>query len=231
MKTKLLKGLTGNGLKIIALIAMTCDHVGLQLFPQYDILRYIGRLAFPIFAYMIAEGARYTKNRLKYFAQMFGMGFLCQIVYFFAMDSLYQCILITFSFSLVLIFALDHAAKTRRLDAWCLFGLIFIAVVFLVEFLPLLLTETDYAVDYGIWGVLTPVFVFAAPGKITKLLFMAIPLVCLSFVGVYYQWMGLFALLLLALYNGKRGKYKMKNLFYLYYPLHLVAIYGIGLLT
>lgn len=231
MKMKLPKGLTGNQLKIIALIAMTCDHVGLQLFPQYDILRYVGRLAFPIFAYMIAEGAYYTKSRLKYFGQMLGMGFICQLVYFFAMDSLYQCILITFSFSLVLIFALDHAAKTRRLDAWCLFGLIFIVVVFLVEFLPLLLTETDYAVDYGIWGVLTPVFVFAVPGKIKKLLFMAIPLICLSFVGIYYQWMSLFALLLLMLYNGKRGKCRMKNLFYFYYPLHLVAIYVIDLLT
>ena len=43
-------GLTGNQLKIIAMIAMTCDHVGLQLFPQVTLLRIIGRLSFPIFA-------------------------------------------------------------------------------------------------------------------------------------------------------------------------------------
>lgn len=164
MKTKLLPSLTGNQLKILALVAMTFDHVGLQLFPEYDIFRYIGRLAFPIFAYMIAEGAKYTKNRLRYFGQMFGLGVICQLVYFFAMDSLYQCILITFSFSVILIYALDYAIKKKNIDAWILFAMIFIATVFLVEFLPSLLKGTDYCVDYGIWGVLTPVLVFAARG-------------------------------------------------------------------
>ena len=230
MKTKLLPGLTGNQLKILALVAMTFDHVGLQLFPEYDIFRYIARLAFPIFAYMIAEGAKYTKNRLRYFGQMFGLGVICQLVYFFAMDSLYQCILITFSFSVILIYALDYAIKKKNVDAWILFAMIFIATVFLVEFLPSLLKGTDYCVDYGIWGVLTPVLVFAAPGKITKLAVMTVPLAFLSFVGVHYQWMAFFTLIPLALYNGKRGKWRMKNLFYIYYPLHLVVIYGIDLL-
>ena len=230
MKTNLFPGFSGNQLKILALIAMTFDHAGLQLFPEYDIFRYIGRLAFPIFAYMIAEGAKYTKNRLRYFGQMFGLGLICQLVYFFAMGSLYQCILITFSFSIILIYALDHAIKKKNADAWILFAMIFIATVFLIEFLPHLMTGTDYRVDYGIWGVLTPVVVFAAPGKMTKLTAMIIPLAFLAVVGVHYQWMALFALLPLALYNGTRGKWKMKNLFYIYYPLHLVVIYIIALL-
>ena len=231
MKTKLLQGLSGNQLKILALIAMTCDHAGLQLFPQYDILRYIGRLAFPIFAYMIAEGAKYTKNRVKYFLQMFGLGVICQLVYLIAMGSLYQCILITFSFSVILIYALDRAMKTARPDAWLMFACVFIVTVFLVEGLPHLLPNTDYAVDYGIWGVLTPVVVFAAPGKITKLAVLTVPLALLSVTFAQYQWMGFFALIPLALYNGTRGKVKMKNLFYIYYPLHLVVLYGIDLLT
>ena len=209
---------------------MTFDHAGLQLFPGYDIFRYIGRLAFPIFAYMIAEGAKYTKNRLRYFGQMFGLGLICQLVYFFAMGSLYQCILITFSFSVILIYTLDHAMKKKNIDAWILFALVFLATFFLVECLPYLLKDTDYNVDYGIWGVLTPVIVFAAPGKVTKLAAMIVPLAFLTFVGVHYQWIAFFALIPLALYNGKRGKWKMKNLFYVYYPLHLVAIYGIDLL-
>ena len=227
MKTKFFQGLTGNQLKLLALIAMTCDHVGLQLFPQYMILRFIGRLALPIFAYMIAEGAKYTKNRTKYFLQMFGLGVICQLVYFFAMNSLYQCILITFSFSVVLIYALDHALKKNRIDAWALFACVFLATVFLVEGLPELLPNTDYCVDYGIWGVLMPVVVFAAPGKLTKLVCLCVPLTALAFVGVSYQWIAFFTLIPLALYNGTRGKMKMKNLFYIYYPLHLVAIYGI----
>ena len=231
MKTKLFQGLSGNQLKMIALIAMTCDHVGLQLFPQYEIFRFIGRLAFPIFAYMIAEGAKYTKNRVRYFLQMFGLGMVCQLVYLFAMESFYQCILITFSFSVILIYTLDRAMKTNRIDAWLMFGCVFIVTVFLVEGLPHLMPNTDYAVDYGIWGVLTPVVVFAAPGKITKLAVLTVPLALLSVTFAYYQWMGFFALIPIALYNGTRGKLRMKNLFYIYYPLHLVVIYAISLLT
>lgn len=230
MKTKFFQGLSGNQLKLIALFAMTCDHVGLQLLPQYDILRFIGRLAFPIFAFMIAEGAKYTKNRTKYFLQMFGLGVICQLVYFFAMGSLYQCILITFSFSVILIYALDHAIKKNNVDAWLLFALTFIATVFLVEVLPYLLPSTDYRVDYGIWGVLAPVLVFAAPKKIFKLIVICIPLAVLATIGEHYQWMAFFALIPLALYNGTRGKWRIKNLFYIYYPLHLVIIYGIDLL-
>ena len=230
MKTKFFGGLSGNLLKIIALVAMTCDHVGLQLFPQYPILRYIGRLAFPIFAYMIAEGAKYTKNRTRYFLQMFGLGLICQLVYFFAMGSLYQCILITFSFSVLLIYALDHAIGKNRPEAWLLFVCAFLATVFLVEILPLLLPNTDYSVDYGIWGVLMPVLVFAAPNKTAKLAVSAVPLALLSITYAGHQWISFFSLIFLALYNGKRGKRKMKNLFYIYYPLHLVVIYGIDLL-
>ena len=53
MKQILDTGLTGNQLKLIALITMTLDHVGMMLLPQVRILRAIGRIAFPIFAYMI----------------------------------------------------------------------------------------------------------------------------------------------------------------------------------
>ncbi len=48
-------------LKIIACIAMTIDHIGYLLFPNIIVFRIIGRLAFPILAYLIAEGCKYTK--------------------------------------------------------------------------------------------------------------------------------------------------------------------------
>ena len=57
--------MTGNQLKIIALIAMTIDHVGLILLPQVELLRIIGRLSFPIFAYMIAEGCFFTHDKKR----------------------------------------------------------------------------------------------------------------------------------------------------------------------
>ena len=72
IQTKKFAGLTGNQLKLLALIAMTCDHVGLQLLPQFIILRIIGRLAAPLFAYMIAEGCRYTHDRGRYLGRLLG---------------------------------------------------------------------------------------------------------------------------------------------------------------
>ena len=56
-------GLSNDRLKIIAAAAMLIDHIGAYLLPQVRILRIIGRIAFPIFAFMIAEGCRYTKNK------------------------------------------------------------------------------------------------------------------------------------------------------------------------
>ena len=61
-----IKGLTGNQLKLLALITMTIDHIGMILFPHIPLFRIIGRLSMPIFAYMIAEGCRHTRNRKKY---------------------------------------------------------------------------------------------------------------------------------------------------------------------
>ena len=93
---KLPFGLTGNQLKIIAMLTMTCDHVGLQLLPQWGFLRILGRLALPIYAWMIAEGCRHTRSRKKYLLRLASLAALCQIVYFIAMGSLYMCILVTF---------------------------------------------------------------------------------------------------------------------------------------
>ena len=113
IRPKTIAGLTGNQLKLLALFAMTCDHVGLQLLPQFIILRIIGRLAAPLFAYMIAEGCRYTHDRGRYLGRLLGMAALCQIAYFAAMRSLYQCIFVTFSLSVCLIYALDNAVRRR----------------------------------------------------------------------------------------------------------------------
>ena len=104
------------------------------------------------------------------------------------------------------------------------------AALFITVFLPQLLPNTDFAVDYSIWGVLLPVAVYQAHTHRRKLLAAAIVLLflALGFGGV--QWLGLAALLPLALYSGTRGTANIKWLFYLYYPLHLVAIYGISLI-
>ena len=62
--------LNGNALKIIALISMIIDHVGVMLFPYELWLRCLGRISLPIFAYMVAEGCQYTRNMKKYFLRI-----------------------------------------------------------------------------------------------------------------------------------------------------------------
>ena len=225
VKTKNFSGLTGNQLKLIALIAMTCDHVGLQLFPDVLILRILGRLAMPIFAYMIAEGCRYTRSRKRYLLRMALLAAVCQVVYFFAMGSLYQCILVTFSLSISLIYALDrfqaHPTSASRLLALGALLAVFILCVVLPDFLP------GFEVDYGLMGVLLPVLIYF--GRPVQNYLLA-GLILLGFAYGGLQWWGLAAIPLLSVYNEQRGKYNLGKLFYIYYPLHLVVIYGISLL-
>ena len=220
--------LTGNQLKILALITMTMDHLGAGLFPELTILRMVGRLAFPIFAYMIAEGCIYTKNRKKYFGLMSGLAISCQLVYFFTEGSLYQCILVTFSLSIGLIYLVDYILEKRSGIGMMLLCVFLMGIFFLTEVLPEKLPDTNFKIDYGFWGVLVPVFIYLSKTRRGKLTMTAIGLVlvALSFGGI--QWYSLISLVFLALYNGKRGKRNMKYLFYVYYPLHLVLIYFIS---
>lgn len=203
--------LNNNQLKIIALISMTIDHIGVQLFPDIVVLRIIGRLAFPIFAYMIAEGAKYTKNRPKYLLTISLTALICQMVYYFAEKSLDQCILVTFTLSIILIYALDY--KFLSLPA-------IFACFLLTEFLN---------IDYGFCGIMMPVVLYIAEEKRKKILYGTIMLILLSVSLGGVQWYSLFAIPLLALYNEKRGRLNLKYFFYIYYPLHLALIYLISL--
>ncbi len=223
------KGLTGNQLKIFAVIVMTVDHVGMVLFPRQAIFRIIGRLAFPIFAYMIAEGCRYTRSYGRYLGTMAAVAAVCQIVYFVALNSLYQCILVTFSLSVALIFLCKRATEKKTPAAFLALGGGICLAFFLTEILPGMLPGTDFAVDYGFWGVLLPVLVYLGRKKWQKLCLCAVALLLISGgIGNIQIW-SLLTLPLLALYNGQRGKWKMKYFFYIYYPLHLVVIYMIGI--
>ena len=215
--------LSGNALKILAMIFMTCDHVAVELLPDWDFLRIIGRLAMPIYAYMIAEGCRFTHDRKKYLLRLSSLALLCQVVYFFAVGSLYQCILVTFSLSVCLIWALETSPKS-----WGL--LVFLASAFLCEGLPVLLKGTDFAVDYGIVGVCLPSLVYFGRTREEKLLGFTVGLVLLALQYGGIQWFGLGAVSLLMLYSGERGKLPIGRLFYFYYPAHLVVIYGLSLL-
>lgn len=221
-------GLSGNMLKFIALIAMTVDHIGVQLFPNIVILRIIGRLAFPIFGYMIAEGCTYTKSRKKYLAFVGITAFLCQVVYLFAMESLYQCIFVTFSLSIILIYLFDDAVKNGNIVKCGTAILALVFVAFLTLILPNFWQIGDFDIDYGFFGIIYPVMIYYAKGHTAKLAAAAAGLVLVSVSYGYIQWYSLLALALICFYNGERGKRGFKWLFYVYYPVHLCVIYGIS---
>jgi len=223
-------GLTNNQLKLIAMLSMLIDHVGMLLFPGVRVLRIIGRLAFPIFAFMIAEGCAHTRSRRDYFLKIAAMALRCQIVYAVAEHSLYQCVLVTFSLSVLTIFATDRfLLKRDRVSCLLLTGAL-AAVAVMTLLFPLLLADTDYGVDYGFWGVLLPVAVYYLPRKRDKLLAAAMILTLLGLTVGGRQWYGLLAVPLLALYNGRRGKWKLKYGFYIFYPTHLALLHLMSML-
>ena len=223
-------GMNSNQLKLIALITMTVDHIGMVLLPQYHFLRIVGRLALPIYAYMIAEGCLHTRSMGRYFGSMALLALLCQGAYLLVLSSLYQCILVTFSMSIALIWLLRSAMEKRNTGDWVLFGFGVAGALFVTELLPQLLEHTGFGVDYGFLGVILPVLIYAAKDKPAKLCVAAVCLSLMALDGWVGQWCALLALPLLAMYDGTRGSRKWKYLFYIYYPAHLLVIWGAGFL-
>lgn len=219
--------LNGNTLKLIALIAMTVDHVGEILFPHIIVLRIIGRLAYPIFAFMIAEGCFYTKHKYRYFFEVLGIGALCQTVYFVMFRSLYMNIMIVFAFSILLIFTIQKAIDTKKKGITVIAAFIMGLAFFLATILPQYVNGLQF--DYGFVGIILPVAVYLTPKFKLKLAVFAAGLIVLALLNnPAIQFWGLTSLLLLMLYNGKRGKLKIKHFFYVYYPAHMVGIWLIS---
>lgn len=238
---KKINKLSANALKIIALVTMTIDHTGLLLMNNYMPFRILGRLAFPIFAYMIAEGCRYTKNKRNYFLRIFALGCFCQIVYYITERSVYQGILMTFSVSILLSYVVlwvenrigesyEDTRLVNKILLWLLpVGLILLTAVICGE-IRLLPGGWYISFDYGFYGILLPVLIVLGRDQKQRLLLAAVGMMLTAFSLGDIQWYSLVALFPLACYNGQRGKWNMKYLFYIYYPMHMAVIYGLSML-
>lgn len=231
MKNLLSKGLSGNQLKILAVIFMTIDHVGLMLFPSQKIFRLIGRLAFPIFAYTFAEGCKYTKNRTRRFLTLCAMAVLCQVIYTLALNTLHLNIFVTLLLSVAIIHSFDFAKKKGNLISYVVPFATLAGVFFICYIMPSFFSRhSGFGIDYGFLGVMLPVLVYFGKDKDEKLFLLSIGLLVLgAYSGRLRQLLAICAVPILALYNGQRGKWKMKYFFYVYYPLHLALIYIIGM--
>ena len=157
MQEKSSRLLSNNTLKIIAAISMLIDHIGHMFFPLIGIFRIIGRIAFPIFAYMVAEGCKHTRHKLRYFLTVFVIGALCQVVYYITMHQIYMNILLTFCLSIILVYALYfvkdsifvHKSKKNIVISISAFVLLIIGIFFLTHYIRF---------DYGFYGAILPLF-------------------------------------------------------------------------
>lgn len=211
--------LNANILKIIAAFTMLIDHIGYILFPSVAILRIIGRISFPLFAFMISQGCIYTKSKFLYFIRIFLLACFCQLPYFFIKKDLYFGVLFTFSLSIISIYSLllfkNSAKPVNRILSAFLFVFVITAIYVLNCF---------FEIDYGFWGCILPVFAACFDNQRDNIISFSIGLttLCISLGGI--QPFSLFALPLLFLYNGKKGNLNMKYFFYIFYPLHLLVL-------
>lgn len=78
--------LSGSALKVIAVLSMVIDHSAYYLMEHgtllYEVMRCFGRIAFPVFAFLIAEGFRHTRNRMKYFLRLLGFAVVSEVPWY-----------------------------------------------------------------------------------------------------------------------------------------------------
>ncbi len=228
--------INGNKLKVIACLSMLIDHIGFLLLPQYSVLRIIGRLAMPIFSFLIAEGCVHTRNKTKYFFNIFVLAAFCQVFYTAEtlisgkLHTLYLNILFTFLLSLLICFPLVKIRSSKKAIIALISGILVAVFVcfYLERLLPLRLI-----IDYGFAGVILPCFAVLTKKPILNKIFFSLGTVLFCILlqaQTPHIWYSLLALPFIFLYNGKRGSKKLKYFFYAFYPLHLGAIYLIDIL-
>ncbi len=251
-------GLSASTLKIIACVAMFIDHLGVYVIPEPYALycRIVGRLAFPIFAFFIAQGCRYTHNKLKRFLLVFGLGVLCEAMFFVRNNTFNESfvpqtfrlegnILLTFSFSILIIYAIQAVKKALAQRKWLMLALS--VGCFLLSLAASYFAHFYIPFDYGLYGIALPAFAVLLDYKkgevpeflkrwdrpAWRLLLFAVGMTVhwLKTGGYILQFFAYLALVPLAFYNGKPGNRKLKYAFYLFYPWHLVVVWLIAMLV
>ncbi len=231
------KCLNSFTLKLIAIICMTIDHIGAVIGTKYvdgklylsgafkadfyRILRDIGRIAFPIFCYLIVEGYYHTGNVWKYTLRLFIFALISQIPFSLAthktpfnFSSLN--VFFTLCMGLLCIILFPITSESRHTPAQTAFS--FISIIGITALSVLLNT------DYSIFGILLILIFYIFRGEPVKI-FIAM-LICIVLFENPQELFALISIIPIALHNGKKGP-SVKYAFYVYYPLHLTILYFI----
>ena len=209
--------LSGSALKVIAVVSMTIDHIAYYILDQQmgmgdswlcEMMRCIGRLAFPIFAFLIVEGYHHTRHVGRYMLALLVTAIVAEIPWQLLGSGGSHNVVFTLLLGLVAIFLVDHVHDAPWL--MLMETVLFAAIATLLN--------TDYT-----WRGICLMMVFYLFRKHRGLtLIFGLPL--LMEYGILGSAIGLTIPLM---YSGRRGFVKgqwMKYLFYIYYPLHLMVI-------
>lgn len=227
--------LNSNHLKIIAIIAMTIDHVTDLIYPGFPnnpiaiVLHIIGRITAPIMWFFISEGYHYTRNVPKYMLRLFIFAIISHFAYCFAFGINYipfktgifnQTSVMYPLFIAVLVLWLDK--NETRIKKW------------IKNIITFCLVWSAFPADWSSIAVLTIIAMHRNRGNLKKqmkyMMFwvMLYAIVSYFFVNKTYGLIQIGVILvypLLKHYNGEKGKNKwLKWFFYIYYPLHLIII-------
>ncbi len=224
-------------LRVLAMAFMLLDHLWATLIPGNLWLTMVGRLAFPIFAFLLAEGYRHTGNFKKYLGRMALFAVIAEIpfnlmAYSTPIFPFHQNVLWTFCIALLTMKGLDNLQD--RFSRWI--SLLLMAGLMLVSYLAGLFLM----VDYGGWGVMMALLFLRFPGKtwpekLAQLIwlylinwqFMGSMMVPVGGFEIPLQGLAIFALPLIWLYKGKQGPRTpfTKWVGYWFYPVHALVLY------
>lgn len=238
VKERKWQGVSGSTLKLLAVVTMLTDHIaatvlarmlragaGQELYMVYNAMRQIGRIAFPIYCFMLVEGLEHTRNRWRYAARLGIFALISEIPFDLAFSSEvlefgYQNVFFTLTIGLVTLIVIEEIAKRqggaedgeRRS-----FACVVLTVLTAAAGMGLsALLRTDYSC-YGVACILVLYF-FRRRRKLALVMGYA------AFVLFLGEIAALPAFLALALYRGRKG-YSCKYFFYGFYPLHLLLLY------
>ena len=234
------EGVSSFFLHVLAMILMLGDHLWATLLPRLSILTWLGRIAFPIFAFQLCEGYRHTGDFRRYCLRLLLFALLSEIPFnlFYAGSVIFpfhQNVMFTLLLGLLAIRQADMLRREQGIKRKSLRGL---------ALLLIFAGGVVFFLDYGLMGVMTVLCFFVFRDyRLFQLAAMAVlnifafegQTIPVSLFGLAcdfpIQGFALLALPLIWLYNGQKGPggKGLRLFWYIFYPLHMLALYFIQL--